>query len=143
MKSRVILLSIIAILGLLAVENNFSAGNLAANLAVNLPEKSTEAENAFSSGRAPTDKQQIIDLVMAYVNEEKENDPLIEIEPDIWVKQSNIEGVDINGTTYYYSLFPHMSYDPVAAGKLSVEEVEVLMRDETLPLTIYTEKRES
>lgn len=87
-------------------------------------------------------EEQVIEMVLSYVSKHQKNDPLIEVEPHILVKRSNIEGIVINGQTYFYSLFPHASFDPVALGKVSENEITIIHDDEkaTIPVIIYTMK---
>jgi hypothetical protein len=87
-------------------------------------------------------EEQVIEKVLSYVSMHQNNDPLIEVEPHILVKRSNIEGIVINGQIYFYSLFPHASFDPVALGKVSENEVTIIHDDKkaTIPVIIYTMK---
>lgn len=75
-----------------------------------------------------------------FIDHKKENDPFIEVENGVFVKKSNLQGIKLNGKTYYYSLYPHMSYDPLSLGKLAKEEINVIYRndDENFPVIIYT-----
>lgn len=93
-------------------------------------------------GQGELAQEKIVQRVLEYAKTEKENDPFIEIEPNLWIKQSNYEGVKIGGIVYYYSLFPHMSYDPVSRGEISVEEIEIIYieDDQDFSIAIYTAK---
>lgn len=84
--------------------------------------------------------EKVIEKVLSYATVHQHDDPLIEIEPLIFVKKSNLEGIVIEGKTYFYSLFPHSSFDPVALGKVNENEVTVIYDDEnaTIPVIIYT-----
>lgn len=75
------------------------------------------------------DNQSHIDLVKTYIVQQREDDPLVEIEPGVWVKTSNISGVQVDGTTYYYNLSPHMSFDPVSRGLLKPSMIDVVYKD--------------
>jgi hypothetical protein len=80
--------------------------------------------------------------IYSYVHKHREDDPLIEVESNIHIKESNVNGVSIDGKTYFYSLFPHMSYDPVSRGEVSKNEVNIIFegQDEKIPIIIYTIK---
>lgn len=88
------------------------------------------------------DSDQVVDEVLSYVETQREDDPLMEVESGIWVKTSNVKGVKVNGDTYYYSLWPHMSFDPVARGEVTEDEVDVVYEDDDsdMPLVIYRMK---
>lgn len=91
------------------------------------------------AGVQDTDVEKIVDDVTSYVTQHRDDDPLVEVEADVWVKTSNVKGIDIEGETYYYSLAPHMSYDPVSRGEMSVEDVDIVYWDDDpeVPLLIY------
>lgn len=79
-----------------------------------------------------------IDYIFSYISDLREDDPLIEVEQDIWIKRSNIEGIEIDEQTYFYTLFPHMSYDPVIRGEVASEDIEIVYeRDGEIPVLIY------
>lgn len=86
-----------------------------------------------------TTKESVIRDVLSYVTEERADDPLMEIEADIWVKTSNVEGIKIDGETYYYSLLPHMSFDPFARGKVSDSDIAIVYEETATdyPVMIY------
>jgi hypothetical protein len=87
--------------------------------------------------------EKIKERVLSYVSEIRDDDPFIEVESNIFVKESNYKGIKINGQIYYYSLFPHMSYDPVTRGEIDREDVNIIYKDdnEEIPVIIYTIKR--
>lgn len=53
-------------------------------------------------------------------------DPSIALPSGIQVKSSNYRGVPINGVTYYYNLAPRPSYDPLARGQVTAQQIEVV-----------------
>ncbi|HVC33873.1 MAG TPA: hypothetical protein VNL16_10225 [Chloroflexota bacterium] len=53
-------------------------------------------------------------------------DPLITLPSGAQVKASNYRGVWIGDTTYYYNLAPRASFDPLARGEVTADEVQVV-----------------
>lgn len=88
--------------------------------------------------------QNVVDEVLMYAEHERADDPLVEIEPAVWVKSSNFSGVDVMGETYYYTLLPHMSFDPIARGEVGLDDVTIVYEDDnaTHPIVIYQLKNE-
>jgi DNA/RNA endonuclease YhcR with UshA esterase domain len=82
----------------------------------------------------------IVEKMLGYIEGEQADDPLVEVEDGIFVKSSNVHGILIDGTRYYYSLFPHMSFDPVVAAKIGEEQVTIFYQDDdpAFPVIIYT-----
>ncbi|MGH2460249.1 MAG: hypothetical protein ACRDIY_15440 [Chloroflexota bacterium] len=70
-------------------------------------------------------------------------DPLIVLPSGARVKASNYQGVPVDGTTYYYNLAPRASFDPLARGVVTTEEIEVVavVGDAPNRVMIYTVKR--
>ena len=83
--------------------------------------------------------QDVIKEVLSYAEQERADDPLVEIEPDVWVKSSNVSGVEVMGDTYYYTLLPHMSFEPVARGEAGLNRITIVYEDNetTHPIVIY------
>jgi hypothetical protein len=52
-------------------------------------------------------------------------DPVIRLAPGLPVKSSNYRGVRIGGTVYYYNLAPRQSYDPLARGEVTADQIQV------------------
>jgi hydroxymethylpyrimidine pyrophosphatase-like HAD family hydrolase len=86
--------------------------------------------------------EKITKEVLSYVSTTREDDPFIEVESNIFIKESNYKGITINDQTYYYSLSPHMSYDPVSRGKMDLEDVNIIYNDNNaeIPVIIYTKR---
>ncbi|HEY8885112.1 MAG TPA: hypothetical protein VIO35_07350 [Chloroflexota bacterium] len=53
-------------------------------------------------------------------------DPVIALAPGLPVKSSNYRGVRIGGTLYYYNLAPRQSYDPLARGEVTADQIQVV-----------------
>lgn len=86
--------------------------------------------------------EKIKEEVLSYVSDTRDDDPFMEVGSNIFVKESNYKGITFNDQTYYYSLFPHMSYDPVTRGEFDREDVNVIYKDNhsDISVTIYTLK---
>jgi hydroxymethylpyrimidine pyrophosphatase-like HAD family hydrolase len=97
---------------------------------------------AFAQELNDEEVEKIKEEVLSYVSETRDDDPFIEVESNIYVKESNYKGITINEQTYYYSLFPHMSYDPVTRGEIDRVDVNIIYKDSDaeIPIIIYTEK---
>lgn len=67
------------------------------------------------------------------------NDALVEVQPGISVRESNLRGFTLNGEVYYYYVVGNQNFDPLSRGAVSPDRVEVLLRDENgpLPVVIY------
>lgn len=70
---------------------------------------------------------------------DKVEDPLIEIRSNVFARQSNVMGVEVDGVRYYYAILGHQSFDPVSLGTVQPNQVEVIYRTEGtgFPLVIY------
>ncbi len=53
-------------------------------------------------------------------------DPLVTLPSGVQVKSSNYFGVRIGTTTYYYNLAPHTSFDPLARGVVTPDQIHVV-----------------
>ena len=67
-------------------------------------------------------------------------DPIIEVQPGITARESNIRGFRLSERTYYYYIVGAKNFDPLSLGRVKSEQVEVLFRDESgpQPVVIYT-----
>lgn len=71
-----------------------------------------EPETSFG-----TAEERVVDAVQRSLLEWRpESDPLVTVEGGAPVKSSNYDGVEIEGTRYYYRPLHHLSRDPVARG---------------------------
>lgn len=84
--------------------------------------------------------EQTVREVLSYVSDMRPDDSLVQVEEGVWVKKSNVHGVRIGSETFYYSLAPHMSYDPLSRGDVGEGEIRVVFSDGQLdpPVIIYT-----
>lgn len=69
-------------------------------------------------------------------------DPLVTLPSGVQVKSSNYRGVQIGDTTYYYNLAPHTSFDPLARGVVTSDQIQVVavVGDPPDRVMIYTIK---
>lgn len=67
-------------------------------------------------------------------------DPSITLANGLKVKSSNYRGVRIGSTTYYYNLSPRPSYDPLARGEVTSDQINVVVIRGDYPnrVMIYT-----
>ena len=96
----------------------------------------TPAPASFAStGRITPVEQAIMARLSGSVN-----DPLIEIKPGISVRESNLRGFHLDGSTYYYYIEGQNNFDPLSAGSVSNRDIEIVLRNESGPhaLVIYT-----
>ena len=73
------------------------------------------------------------------------NDPLIEVQPGISVRESNLRGFNLNDVVYYYYVVGNQNFDPLSRNLVSSDQIEVVLRDDEgpLPLVIYRIRPES
>ncbi|MBI4641537.1 MAG: hypothetical protein HY731_12635 [Candidatus Tectomicrobia bacterium] len=86
------------------------------------------------------DSQAVIQVIKEYVDQMKgKSDPLIALEGETFVKRSNLFGVRIGGITYYYNLSPHATFDPLARGEVTQEDIKIINSEQSnsFPLLIY------
>ncbi|MFQ6057980.1 MAG: hypothetical protein ACE5MB_03745 [Anaerolineae bacterium] len=83
------------------------------------------------------------EVVMAYVEGRRGDDPLVQLDENVWVKSSNYYGVRIDGVVYYYCLLPHASFDPLSRGEVDREAVRVrkVISEPEFTIIIYTINR--
>jgi len=69
-----------------------------------------------------------------------EDDPLVTLPSGQRVKSSNYRGVRIGEETYYYNLAPHPSFDPLARGEVTIDQIKVVavVGDAPNRILIYT-----
>jgi hypothetical protein len=75
----------------------------------------------------------------AVLSEAIAGDPLIQLEPGVTVRSSNLRGLRLNGQVYYYYFEGLQNYDPLSRGKVTPDQVQVVLRDVSAgpPLVIY------
>ena len=79
--------------------------------------------------------------IESFIGTLRPDDPLITLAIGVQVKRSNYYGINLDGTTYYYDLRPHQSFDPLSRGEISPEKASIVYRetdDPEFPFTIYT-----
>lgn len=66
-------------------------------------------------------------------------DPLIAVAPGVSARASNLRGLSLGETTYYYYFEGEPGFDPYSRGAVSADQIELLLRDMSgpLPLVIY------
>ena len=79
-------------------------------------------------------------VIMSYVENEQDADPLIQLSDSVWVKASNYTGIDIAGEIYYYQLTPHASFDPLSRGEVQFSDIRIRATIDAgdFQITIYT-----
>jgi|GEM_PF-1905382 len=79
-------------------------------------------------------------VIMSYVENEQDADPLIQLSDSIWVKTSNYTGIEIAGETFYYQLAPHASFDPLSRGEVQFADIRIQATIDAgeFQITIYT-----
>jgi hypothetical protein len=80
--------------------------------------------------------------VLAYADGLRPDDPLVEVRPGVWAKQSNVAGVRLDGRTVYYDLLGHQSFGPWRRGQVGEADVVVLARagPEPVRIVVYAPK---
>ncbi len=64
------------------------------------------------------------------------NDPLIDVQPGISVPASNVRGLSLGGSTYYYYVEGRTNFDPLSRGAIMRDSVEIMLRDSSGPVSI-------
>jgi hypothetical protein len=64
------------------------------------------------------------------------NDPLIDVQPGVSVRASNLRGLSLGGATYYYYVEGHTNFDPLSRGVIKSDSVEIMLRDNSGPNSI-------
>lgn len=63
-------------------------------------------------------------------------DGLVEVQPGLTVRESNLRGFAYEGTVYYYYVEGGVNYDPLSRGAVDTAGVEILLRDDSGPQTL-------
>jgi hypothetical protein len=73
------------------------------------------------------------------------HDPLIALSNGLTARESNVRGLALKGTVYYYYVEGRPNFDPFSRGTVAHSQVEVLLRDVDgpAPLVIYTIHRDN
>jgi hypothetical protein len=64
------------------------------------------------------------------------NDPLIDIVPGVSARASNLRGLSMGGSVYYYYVEDHANFDPLSRGVVGSDAVEIMLRDTSGPSVI-------
>jgi hypothetical protein len=64
------------------------------------------------------------------------NDPLIDVRPGVSARASNLRGLSMGGSTYYYYVEGHANFDPLSRGAITRDSVEIMLRDNNGPSSI-------
>lgn len=64
------------------------------------------------------------------------SDPLIDVTPGVSVRSSNLRGLSLDGTVYYYYVEGRTNFDPLSRGAVASDAVEVMLRDTSGPSSI-------
>ena len=83
-----------------------------------------------------------LERVFAYARSMQPDDDLVQVRPGVFAKRSNVHGVTIDGTTYYYDVAAHQSFGPLRSCALSESQIQVIAR-EAQPgflVLVYTRK---
>lgn len=120
-------------------ENRTSLGQQTQNLRDSHDLQVLHDQKGQEDSQALKDLEEVSEIMFSYIENLRIDDPLIEAEQDLWVKKSNVKGIEINGQIYFYSLSPHMSFDPLSREEVSFSEVELkYYPDDAFPVIIYT-----
>jgi hypothetical protein len=64
------------------------------------------------------------------------NDPLIDVVPGVSARASNLRGLSMDGSIYYYYVEGHANFDPLSRGVVGSDAVEIMLRDTSGPSSI-------
>jgi len=82
-----------------------------------------------------------IAVILSYADREQGlDDPLVQIDDQIWAKSSNVYGVAIGAQVFYYQLVGDTSFDPLSRGTVAPSEVVFFWRtidDDAGDIIIY------
>ena len=83
-----------------------------------------------------------LDHVLSYARAMQPDDTLVQIRPGVFAKSSNVNGVQLNGTTYYYDIASHQSFGPLRSGAVSESQIDVVGREAqpNFLVLVYTRK---
>ncbi|NTW01533.1 MAG: hypothetical protein HGA19_09510 [Oscillochloris sp.] len=77
---------------------------------------------------APQDLTPVVEMVRGSLSGSI-NDPLIDVEPGLSVPASNVRGLTLGNSVYYYYVEGRINFDPLSRGLISQDSVEVMLRD--------------
>lgn len=77
---------------------------------------------------SPQDLTPVVEMVRGSLSGSI-NDPLIDVEPGLSVPASNVRGLTLGNSVYYYYVEGQINFDPLSRGLISQDSVEVMLRD--------------
>lgn len=93
---------------------------------------------------AGMDSTELEAVIMGFVDGRSDiADPLVKLRDGIFVKTSNLNGIQIGPSRYFYSLAPESSFDPVSRGVMTLAQVEIVSQindSDGFHITIYRAK---
>jgi hypothetical protein len=57
------------------------------------------------------------------------DDPVVEVAPGVMARSSAVRGFALGGETFFYYFEGRQGFDPLSRGKVSVQDIEVVVRD--------------
>jgi hypothetical protein len=83
-----------------------------------------------------------LEHILNYARAMQPDDTLVQVRPGVFAKSSNVHGVTLNGTTYYYDIASHQSFGPLRSGALSESQVNIIGREAqpNFLVLVYTRK---
>lgn len=88
------------------------------------------AQPVMYHAAASIDPNRVETVIMGYVNGTTARpDPLVAVgdtHANTVAKSSNVHGVVVNGQRYFYSLQPHLSYDPLSRGAVKPQDTWII-----------------
>ena len=83
-----------------------------------------------------------LEHVLGYARAMRPDDSLVQVRPGVFAKHSNVHGVTMNGTTYYYDIASHQSFGPLRSGAVTESQISVVGREAqpNFLVLVYTRK---
>ena len=83
-----------------------------------------------------------LDHVLSYARAMQPDDTLVQVRPGVFAKASNVQGVTLNGVTYYYDIASHQSFGPLRSGAVTESQINVIAREAqpNFLVLVYTRK---
>ncbi|MBX0330350.1 hypothetical protein K2Z83_22055 [Oscillochloris sp. ZM17-4] len=61
------------------------------------------------------------------------NDPMVDVVPGVSARSSNLRGLSMGGSVFYYYVEGHANFDPLSRGVVGHDSVEIMLRDSSGP----------
>src|SRR5687767_10633355 len=83
-----------------------------------------------------------LDHILSYARGMQPNAALVQVRPGVFAKFSNVHGVTLNGTTYYYDIASRQPFGPLRSGTLTESQINPIAREAqpNFLILIYTRK---